>query len=454
MVTRLQVVASMDRSSSVGGSTVALAVLVVLAPLVGAAGATGAGDASLAVAGVGESSVGGPGAAVDGAAATESQVVAGTGGTLATVPTPTENTTARVELASFRVRQAEFETVRVGTASTLQVGADGARHEHRRIVVRQAFEDAEDVDGERSVVDGALIEIRNRAQELEARERAAIRAYSEENITAATLVRRLARIDAETRQLIETLEMVSRLTSRIPTDDFVSPIRDIRGSLEPLSGPVRHRVARALSGEATAVRVHVVASRRGVVLETLTGGQYLREATDWSSRNVSAQPELDYGDYGAIGDRVEELYPWVTSRRSNPQFDQLGISTWRFRATHAQGKLTTYVDTSTTDVYREVQRLDVDDVPSTMTVVRTGGGLRVTLYRTYTGGPLRLLVEDASTDTVVNANVTVESHRLGRIGADGVVMTIEPQAPYTVNVTASGSTASFRMARPFNETDG
>jgi hypothetical protein len=453
MVTRLQVPASMDRSSSLGGPTVALAMLVVLAPLVGAAGATSGGDASLTVAAVGESSVGGPAAAAGGGAATEGQVVARAGGTLAAGPTPTENTTARVELASFRVRRTEFETVRIGTASTLQIGADSARHEHRRIAVRQAFEDADDASGQRNVIDSALIDLRDGGQELRARERAAIRAYGEGNITAATLVRRLARIDAEARELLETLEMVSRLTNRIPTDDFEGPIREVRSKLEPLRGPVRYRVRRALSGEATPVRVHVVASREGVVLETLTGGQYLREATDWSKRNVSAQPELDYGDYSDIGARVEELYPWVTSRRSNPEFDQMGVSAWRFRATHPQGELITYVDTSTTDVYREVQRLNVDEMPSTMTVVRTGAGLRVTLHRTYPGGPLRLLVEDGSTDTVVNANVTVDGYPLGRIGADGVVMTIEPETPYTVNVTASGSAISIRMERPFNGTE-
>lgn len=452
MVTGLQVPVSMERSSSLGGPTVALAVLVVLAPLVGAAGAPVAG--ALTVADVGRPSVGGADAAVGGGATPEARAVAGTGGTLASVPRPTENTTARVELASFRVRRAEFETVRIGTANTLQVGADAAGHEHRRIAVRQAFGGADTVDDERSVVDRSLIDVRSGAQELENRERAAIRAYSDGNITTATLVRRLARIDAEARQLLETLELVSRLTTRIPTDDFEGPIRDVRGSLEPLRGPVRHRVARALSGEATAVRVHVVASPEGVVLGTLTGGQYLREATDWTKRNVSAEPELDYGDYSDIGARVEELYPWVTSQRSNPEFDQMGVSTWRFRATHPQGELITYVDTSTTDVYREVQRLDVDDMPSTMTVVRTEGELRVALHRTYPGGPLRLLVEDASTDTVVNANVTVGGHRLGRIGADGVVRTIEPEPPYTINVTATGSTASFRMARPFNETAG
>lgn len=441
MVAGAQTSGSMDRSTSPGGPTVALALLLVLAPLVGAVGAVD--GTSPRVGDDGTVTATGEATTADGAVA---------GGPLAAPLVPTDNTTARLELVRYRVTQSEFETVRIGTASALQVGSDRVRHEHRRIAIEQQFEAAEDVDSQRSVVDRSLIDVRNQAQALERRERAAIRAYSDGNITAATLVRRLARIDAEARSLTETLELVSRLTNRIPTDDFESPIREVRGSLEPLRGPVRHRVARALSGEATATRVHVVASDEGVVLATLAGGQYVREASNWGNRNVTADPVLDYGDYSDIGARVEELYPWVTSKRSNPEFDQMGVSIWRFRATHPQGVLVTYVDTSTTDVYREVQRLDLDDMPSTMSVVRTRRGLRVALDRTYPGGPLRILVEDASTDAVVNANVTVGEYRLGRIGADGVVMTIEPEPPYTVNVTGRGSTVSIRMERPFNET--
>jgi hypothetical protein len=431
----------MEHSTSLGPPAVALAVLVVLAPLVGVVGP------------------GAPLAATGGSAVGATAATAPVGGGTATGPAqasappiPTNNTTARLELANFRVEQSEFETVRIGTASTLQVGADGARAQHRRLAIEQAFEDADDVEAQRGVIDRTLIDLTNRAQALEARERAAIRAYSDGNVTTATLVRRLARIDAEARQLAETLELVSRLTNRIPTDDFNAPITDIGGILAPLQGPVRHRVARALSGEATAMRVHVVASDEGVVLGTLSNGRYVREATDWSNRNVSAEPRLDFGDYGDIGDRVEELYPWVTSRKSNPEFVWVGVWSWRFRASHSQGELTAYVDASTADVYREVQRLTVEDMPATDTLVRTGNGIRVALQRTYPGGPLRVLVEDASTDAVVNADVTVDGYRLGRIGADGVVMTLEPAPPYAINVTAGGSSTAFVVDRQFNAT--
>jgi hypothetical protein len=261
------------------------------------------------------------------------------------------------------------------------------------------------------------------------------------------MVRRLARIDAAAREIETTLVMVQRLTARIGTADFDSRIRDIGGVVEPLRGPVRSQISGALSGEAPAVRVHVTASERGLVLSMLHEGQYVREATRWSNRNRTAPPALDFGD---VGERFEVLYPWVTAQKGGTSINWQGAGAWQLQATHAQGELTVSVDASTAEVYREVQTLSVEEMPSTMRIVRIEDGVRVTVMRTYAGGPLRLLIEDASTDAVINARVSVDGHELGRIGADGLVVTLEPTPPYTVNVTGNGTSLSLRMDRPFN----
>jgi hypothetical protein len=412
----------MDRSTS-PAVVVVLAAVVVVMPVTAAM------------------SVGGPashGAPTD---------VGGPASVGASPPSPSDNTSARLVLPRYRVEQNRFKTVRIGMGSTLQAGADDARFEHERITVERDFEAAETVEERRNVIDRALIELSAAADDLEARERATIRDYGNGTITTRTMVRRLARIDAAAREIVTTLAMVRRLTARIGTADFDSRIRDIGGIVEPLRGPVRNQISEALSGEAPAVRVHVTASDRGLVLSMLHEGAYVREATRWSNRNRTAPPTLDFGD---IGERFEVLYPWVTAQQGGTSINWQGAGAWQLRASHSQGELTASVDASTAAVYREVQTLSVEEMPSTMTVVRTEQGVRMTFMRTYAGGPLRLLVEDASTDAVINARVSVDGHELGRIGADGLVVTLEPTPPYTVNVTGNGSSLSVTMERPFN----
>jgi hypothetical protein len=367
----------------------------------------------------------------------------------ASPPATTDNTTARIVLPNYRVQQATFETVTVGMGATLQSGADDARSEHRRVAVEREFEAAESVSEQRSAVDGALIRLEARSDALVERERATLRAYADGNITTETVVRRFARIDARAREIEATLSLLTSLTRRIPTRDFQSRITAVQGEVEPLRGPVRQRVGQSLAGERGTTRVHVVASGTGVVLSTLSDGQYVREATDWWQRNATGERRLET-TVDALN-RAGDLYPWVVTQRGSNRVDWRGTGIWRFTATHSQGSLVSYIDASTRDAFRETQRLRVDDMPTTMVLAETGNGLRVELQRTYPGGPLRVLVEDAATDAVVNAKVTVDGHELGRIGADGLVVTLEPRPPYTVNVTGDDGSLFVRVERPIED---
>lgn len=364
----------------------------------------------------------------------------------------TPNTTSRLVLPGYRVTQREFETVHLDGSGTLGTAVDGVDEAHARRTIEREFEAADTRADQRSVIDGALRRLEDRAAALEARERAATRHYSDGNISAAELLRRLARIDAATREITDTLVVVRRLANRQGIERFDARIRDVGGHVEQLRGPVRHRAGRTMAGEAMPTRFYVVASDEGLVVSMLSGGQYIREATYWRNRNASALAELDQGDFFR---RVEELYPWVTSQRSGETgFHWRGNDVWRFRATHQQGRLTAYVDAATGEVFREVQRLWVEEMPETLALERTGGGLHVVVERTYVGGPVRVVVEDAATGAAVNAAVTVDGHELGNTGADGVVWTIEPEPPYAVNVTHDGANVSVPVERPFLESKG
>lgn len=380
--------------------------------------------------------------------ATDARAASVSSAAAATVPSPTNNTTARVVVPSFAIRQAEFETVHIGVGGTLQQGAEDARLAHQRIVVQQAFENASTTEQRRRVVDRALIDLSERAAALEARERASLRAYSDGEISATVLVQRLARIDAQAREIDGMARLVRRFTDRIGTQDFDTRIQDIGGVVTTLQGPVRHRAALALAGERPPVRVNVVAAPETMVLSTLVGGGYIREATDWTNRNESAPLTFDLG---GVTNRAEDLYPWATEQQNRIGFAWQGAGSWRIFVTHPQGELTASFDASTGDVYRETQRLSIAEMPTTATVAHSESGVRITLERTYIGGPLQVFVENTFESKAIDARVSVDGHDLGNVGADGLAVVIEPRPPYTVNVTADGDTVSFTVERPFEE---
>jgi hypothetical protein len=409
----------MKRSTLLRAGAIGLAWLMVLAPTAGLAGPTV--DAS----------------ATD--APTRAMTVA--------PPSPTNNTSARLQIPTYRIGKSRFETVTVGAASTLQAGAFGARSEHRRIAIEQAFESADSFGERHSAIDRALAKLSARAKAIENYELTVIRGYSNGTISTESIVRQLALIDARARGLSIILTLIRNLTDRIETPEFDARLRGVEGTLMALQGPVRNQVALALEGNQRPVRVNVVASEQALIFSTLIDGNYLREATDWGNRDADGPSQLDFGE---VTTRVKELYPWATRQNGATSIDWQGAGAWRFQTTHPQGRLTASIDASTADVYREVQRTRTTDMPTAMTIVRTRGGFRIGLQRTYPGGPLRIIVEDASMDAVVNAKVAVDGHELGRIGGDSGVMTLEPRLPYTVNVTDDGSSVVLVVERPLN----
>lgn len=365
----------------------------------------------------------------------------------ASPPVQANNTTARLTLSDYRVTQSGFETVRIGMGSALQTGSDSVRFQHHRIVVEQRFEAAGSIDEKRTVIDRTLIDLTDRSKALAARERALVRNYSDGSITGETLVRELARIDASAREIETTLDVLRDRADSNGINVFDGRIIGVRFWVESLQGPVRHRATRAMAGEMPSTRISVVTSDTGVVLSALIEDTYVREATDYRFRRLD-----DPNAVVSARDRAAELYPWAWTNRNYGGVDgALTVNIYRISVTHPQGELVAYMDTGSADVFREVQTFAVEDMPATSTFNLTGSGLRVALHRTHEGGPLDVYVEDATTGAVVNAEVTVGSHVLGRTGTDGHVRTLEPVGTYTINVSTNDSSFSATVDRDESE---
>lgn len=360
-------------------------------------------------------------------------------------PSPTDNTTARLAIPPHRIERTEFETVTLGMGSTLGAGVADVRSRHEQLTIRAEFGAADTLQDKRSVIDRTLIRLETRSRELQARERAAIRNYSDGTISGAELVRRLASIDAEARRIQSTVELLDALRKQAKAPWLYGRITNVRVRVETLQGPVRRRAARALAGEASTTRIYVEVANRSLVLSTLVDGRYVREATDWWNRQAQAESALRFEDVDARG---EELYPWAFSESSATSIEAPAPDTYRVTVFHPQGQLLAYLDARSADVFREVQTLSIAAMPTVSTLTYSGEGLRVTLRRTYAGGPVRILVEEAATDASVNAAVTVDGRALGRTGIDGTVMTIEPRPPYRLNVANGGASLNVTVRSP------
>lgn len=364
--------------------------------------------------------------------------------------TRTNNTTARLVLPRSEVSAERFATVRIGMGSALQSRSDGVRHAHRRLVIEREFEAASSLEEKRNVIDRALIELEERAGALETRELAAFRDFSDGTISAEGLLVELARIDAAAREIDTTLDLLNDLGDRTGITRFDSRIRGIDALVGSLQGPVRNRASQTVAGEAPPKRVFVTGSETGVVLSMLSGGTYYRAATSLSNRRPDEENSVD-----SPRGRAEELYPWAFANGGYTSVDgALTANTYRITVVHSQGELVAYMDAGSADVYREVQTFRLSAMATPERVSRSNEELQVTLRRTFAGGPLFVSVEDAGTGATVNARVSVDGYSLGHTGADGSVRTIEPRAPYTVNVSTEDAEFSITIELPVDESEG
>jgi hypothetical protein len=191
--------------------------------------------------------------------------------------------------------------------------------------------------------------------------------------------------------------------------------------------------------------------------------QYVREAYLPDERAAGAPDQFfRNGQYQLedAQDRARELYPWafdnqlafsVGSRTGAPFLYLAGVYSVTVdhrQGTPRNGDLITYVDGGTTEVFREVQYLSVDDVPTAIPRTNTSDGLVLQVNRTYAGGPLEVSVRDSETNASVSATVYVDGKRVGHTGADGRLWTVTPRDPFVVEATTGDRSVEVPITFP------
>ncbi len=357
------------------------------------------------------------------------------------------NTTSYLALPADGIETARVDSVRLDIEGALALGSSDLQGQYNATHFAVRLERSE---RDEFVLRRTVDELRDRAMSLRARQRAAVGAYNRGELSTEAFVRELAVVHtrASAAQRLAS-EVVSRTSSPLIPRELLLEARYVRSELDALTGPVRARAAEALSGErADPLQVYVSTSADGVVLATVDGGLYVREA--YLESNRDSDGDVVTGTGQAYDIVTTDLYPWAGDNVAGGGVDGFpggadGQSLYRVTVPHTQGTLVVYLDGQSGEVFREVQSKRLAAAPTTNTIANSTDDAILTIGRTHAGGQLMISLSDPATgEGLSGVPVYVGGERVGTTDEDGVLYTLQPRESVSIvartmsgNVTAA-----------------
>ena len=149
--------------------------------------------------------------------------------------------------------------------------------------------------------------------------------------------------------------------------------------------------------------------------------------------------------------RIGELYPWAwTSDTSSVRtYTNFENGFYRINVDHTHGQLTSYVDGSTQNVFREIQYKSVNRMPAGPSVAETENGTTARVNQSFLGGPVEVRATDAISGDPVQGTVYVDGTAVGRTVNGGLwVLGSAGQYEVTVAAEAGNVTVSAEAIQP------
>jgi hypothetical protein len=350
------------------------------------------------------------------------------------------NTSNYLGIRDRAVERSDQSRAGLNVGSAVQQDVTELQSEYASLTFEQRYENTTGQQARLDVLHDEVGRLERRVQDLELRRNRAIDAYNSGDLGTESFLRELAAIDAAARGIESQFNRIRQAAGLELPSDLTTKTTNLEADLLSLRGPVRQQVAQGMAGSRDSIPVYTVTSQTGVVLTSVQGSLYYREAYLGQNRDQVGTDRFvtdsDPSGVSTANNRATQLYPWVYDNiRSGPDVETIGnTSIYYVRLGHPHGSLDTYLDGRTESVFREFQGKSLDALPVT-TSSNVSDGLSLRVNRTHSTGPMELVVTDNATGDPVDATVVVNGDEVGSTGSDGRLWTLTPQRAVRVSVT-------------------
>ena len=368
-------------------------------------------------------------------------------------------TTNYLQVPDGDVRTSTIERAPVDVTAATRIGADELEVQLAVETFRERFDTANS-EAERTAAVRELVRtLERKTEHLQQTQSTALERYNDGEISSKQFLSTLARLDATAEEIRRAADAVE--TEEENTLDYTTPpalgdrIRSFDARLLPVEGKIRNvELQSAVQGSTQSPPLYVETGDQGIVLATIVNNNYAREAFNSTAFDPEGQSNLTI--YRDALDRMSVLYPWAmdpANRNGAPRVDTLwNTSVFSVTTQHRHGSLNVFLDASTTNVFREDQTRDLDNVPSVTVATNTSVIVELSVNTTHETGPLRVDLTRPGTTNPVEGDVYVDGTFVGTTGADGTLWTIDTRGETTVRVETDDGVLSARI--PANATAG
>jgi len=358
------------------------------------------------------------------------------------------NTTNYLDIRGRDVQRNSYAQASLDGSTTVGSAVTRLRGDYAVRSFEVAYANATTEEARTALIRAEVNRLAARIESLESKQSGALDDYNDGDLSARGFVAELAAVDAGAESVESQFDRIVERAGVFMPSELQTRINDLRADLVPLRGPVRDRVAAAMAGDRPATDVYTLTSPTGIVLTTVDGERFYREAYLAANRDPDAEDNfVTEGDStGLIPaiDRASELYPWVYSRTSPGISRQGASSVYTISVDHDQGRLVSNIDGATRNVFYEVQTLQTNRVPTNPFENETEE-LAVRVETAFGTGPMEVVVTDPVTAEPLNATVHVGEYRLGTTGADGSLWTTAPHRTRVVTVRTEEGNVSVEV---------
>jgi len=338
----------------------------------------------------------------------------------------------------------QYQEVSIDVAAALDSSAQELHTAAEMRSFDRQLQFASDLDRRVEIAKQRLAVVERRYRSIDQRRATLFEQYSAGELSATALASELVRL----KTAVETQEQYrARIDSEVFDDTSASPATEFLQDFESLEQsmtvrqPVTDRLRTAMIGSRDPIVVYTNTAADALVLATIDGNTYYRQATVRAERNLAGDDQFVDGFRSAYN-RIETLYPWVLSS-SNLQLSPLELrrfsQVYAIRAVHSHGEMTMYLDGATRNVFHETHRKPLTVQPVSATVTSQNDSLNVTAQFTNRAGPMQLRVRNLAGVPVEDADVAVDGMSVGRTDAEGELWLVQPAEGSEIGISTAAN---------------